>query len=368
MTFDELISQFARFVRRINNVDVTQMCGLAASATSTKIKTTIDIIYFLYNAQYALDATDPITVTACAQQAVGKFCYYLVSVNASGTVTTTKGTNDTYALPATPADNVAIGAFKIVTDATHTFTAGTTAFDATGITASFFSIDCGVAAMLLNQEMTEVETGVQVQINDRILTFSNFEHMRVNTTVAIEEDDYEFDNPFTNYKELISCMLINSDGRTYPPLKVVDRPSAMRLYPNLTDDVGRPRMISSIPVTEATLTPDISPTFKFLLRPTSDDDYTADLDAYQYSPLLDGVIYTQNWWTLYQPDILLYGALMRASAFFKDDSRVPLWDSIHKRKLTALVMAEKSKQFAGSDYVVENPYIQVDADVDDYGD
>jgi len=367
MLINDLVSDFARHVRKFNNVDVTQMCGLAASATSTKMKTTRAIVYFLYNAQYSLAATDPITTTACAQQVVSKTCFYLVSVNSAGSVTTTKGTDNEYALPDTPAGTIAIGAFKIVTDATHTFTAGTTAFDATGITTTFYDIDCGVAVKFINQTIEEIEHGVQVKINDRVLTFSNFEHMKVRVTVDIEDDDYEVDNPFTNYKELTECYLINSDGYTYPPLKIMSREQAMRRYPNLTDDKGRPTIIAYVPDAETSLDPDVTPTLTFLLRRTCDDDYTLDMEAYQYTPYLDGVVYTENWWTIHQPTLILYGALIRAGAFFKEDSRIATWDSLYMRKLTALVMSEKSKQFAGSDYVVENPYETVTSEIDDYG-
>jgi len=72
-------------------------------------------------------------------QAVGTTCFYLVSVNASGVENVTKGKDDeTTNLPGLPDTECLIGIIKIVTDATHTFTVGTTSFGAAGITDTFY--------------------------------------------------------------------------------------------------------------------------------------------------------------------------------------------------------------------------------------
>src|SRR5665647_260833 len=114
MSLNSLISQFSRYAHRLNDVDVAQICGLAEGTTVHTLKTTIQIYYNVYNLSGLIyPITDNIAMTACAQQAVSTFCYYLVSVDANQVVTVTKGTDNTYSLPATPSGTVAMGAFLI---------------------------------------------------------------------------------------------------------------------------------------------------------------------------------------------------------------------------------------------------------------
>jgi hypothetical protein len=52
-----------------------------------------------------------------------------------------------------------------------------------------------------------------------------------------------------------------------------------------------------------------------------------DILAYQYSPPLDGVIYSSNWWTANAPDVLIFGACVEAAPYLKNDERIPTWKS-----------------------------------------
>lgn len=108
---------------------------------------------------YAIDGlgyhkadTDNIAVTAHAQQAVSTKCLYLVQIDSAGTVSTVKGdevltadlTNGTKVLhwPRPAADRCPIGAYKVETDGSTTFTNGTTDLGAAGITDTFYNF-CG---------------------------------------------------------------------------------------------------------------------------------------------------------------------------------------------------------------------------------
>lgn len=98
--------------------------------------------------------TDNISVTAHTQQAVSTKCLYLVSINSSGTVSTTKGdevltadlTAGTKVLhwPKPVVDKCPIGAYKIETDASTTFTNATTDIGAAGITSTFYNFVGGM--------------------------------------------------------------------------------------------------------------------------------------------------------------------------------------------------------------------------------
>lgn len=132
----------------------TNSAGLAEGTNDHTIKTvaadgTTYTNYMINGYLYAKADTDNIAVTACAQQAVSTSCLYLVSINSSGTVTTTKGdevatadlTAGTAVLnwPAVPANTCPLGGFKIATDASTTFTAGTTDHGAAGITDTYYN-------------------------------------------------------------------------------------------------------------------------------------------------------------------------------------------------------------------------------------
>ena len=96
-------------------------------------------------------ANSSIALTACAQQAAGTVCKYLISMDSSGNVYTTKGievsstvltagTQGIAYLPALPANTMPIGYMNVTTDSITTFTAGTTLLNAAGLIISFVNI------------------------------------------------------------------------------------------------------------------------------------------------------------------------------------------------------------------------------------
>lgn len=115
--------------------------GLTIGGTSTKIKIAVALKYCVNGLMYSKAITDNITITTGAEQAISTFCKYLVSINAAGTVVTTKGEDAATAalalLPDLPADSAPVGYFQVATNGATTFTAGTTALDAAGITDTY---------------------------------------------------------------------------------------------------------------------------------------------------------------------------------------------------------------------------------------
>lgn len=89
-----------------------------------------------------------VAITAAAVQAVSTSCLYLVCLDSSGTLSTVKGTavatsavtaGDTMLKwPEPTADTCPIGGFRIDTNASTTFTAGTTELSAAGITDTYY--------------------------------------------------------------------------------------------------------------------------------------------------------------------------------------------------------------------------------------
>lgn len=62
------------------------------------------------------------------------------------------------------------------------------------------------------------------------------------------------------------------------------------------------------------------------VAPSPDADYAYTLKYYQSIPLLSGGNIT-NWFTANAPELILFGALLEASVYLKDDQRTEMWRS-----------------------------------------
>lgn len=133
----------------INNEDLRNFvgnqsfgnAGLAEGTNAGTIKTVNDVHYRIGNQAYVKAATDNIAVTANSAQAALTTCLYLISVNAAGTITTTKGTDDSDVIPECPSGSVPLGVLKIALANAATFTAGTTDLGATDVTDTWAHIN-----------------------------------------------------------------------------------------------------------------------------------------------------------------------------------------------------------------------------------
>lgn len=73
----------------------------------------------------------------------------------------------------------------------------------------------------------------------------------------------------------------------------------------------------------------------WLYAPTPDADYPFEILYYELPPLLDNAVQT-NWLTEYAPQLLLYGTLLEATPFLKNDERIPVWQSMYDRSAAML--------------------------------
>ena len=64
----------------------------------------------------------------------------------------------------------------------------------------------------------------------------------------------------------------------------------------------------------------------WLVAPTPADDYTFEVLYYERIQPLDSSNQT-NWFTIYAPQALLYGTLLQAMPFLKNDERTPMWQA-----------------------------------------
>jgi hypothetical protein len=73
----------------------------------------------------------------------------------------------------------------------------------------------------------------------------------------------------------------------------------------------------------------------WLIAPTPDEDYPFEVLYYELPPLLDDVVQT-NWLTEYAPQLLLYGTLLEATPFLKNDERISVWQNMYDRAAAML--------------------------------
>lgn len=73
----------------------------------------------------------------------------------------------------------------------------------------------------------------------------------------------------------------------------------------------------------------------WLVAPTPDQAYPFEVLYYELPPLLDDTIQT-NWLTEYAPQLLLYGALLEATPFLKNDERIGTWQQYYDRAAAML--------------------------------
>lgn len=73
----------------------------------------------------------------------------------------------------------------------------------------------------------------------------------------------------------------------------------------------------------------------WLVVPTPDAAYPVEIIYYQLPPLLDEEHQT-NWLTDNAPEVLLYGTLLEAAPFLKNDERIPVWQNMYDRAAAML--------------------------------
>lgn len=91
----------------------------------------------------------------------------------------------------------------------------------------------------------------------------------------------------------------------------------------------------------------------WLIGPTPDDDYVFEVLYYERTQPLDSSNQT-NWFTQYAPQALLYGSLLQAMPFLKNDERIPMWQAQYSTVMNVLRAEDKLR-------VADRQAIAVDA-------
>ena len=77
-----------------------------------------------------------------------------------------------------------------------------------------------------------------------------------------------------------------------------------------------------------------------MVAPTPDTDYTFEVLYYERIQPLDSSNQT-NWFTIYAPQALLYGSLLQAMPFLKNDERMPMWQQNYDLIMQTLMAEDK---------------------------
>ncbi len=80
----------------------------------------------------------------------------------------------------------------------------------------------------------------------------------------------------------------------------------------------------------------------WVFAPTPAAGFVLECIYHEMPALLDAENQT-NWLTEYAPNLLLYGALLEAAPFLKDDERIPVWQNSYSQAAQALGAEDTSK-------------------------
>ena len=78
----------------------------------------------------------------------------------------------------------------------------------------------------------------------------------------------------------------------------------------------------------------------WLVGPTPNAAYVFEVLYYERAQPLDSSNQT-NWFTTYAPQALLYGSLLQAMPFLKNDDRIPMWQAQYKQIIDVLKAEDK---------------------------
>lgn len=80
----------------------------------------------------------------------------------------------------------------------------------------------------------------------------------------------------------------------------------------------------------------------WLIAPTPDQEYPFEVLYYALPALLDETNQS-NWLTEFAPELILYGTLLEATPFLKNDERIGTWQTFYDRAASALSGEDLSK-------------------------
>lgn len=142
----------------------------------------------------------------------------------------------------------------------------------------------------------------------------DFKFMEALSYGSLIEGDYHIDLPALYKKTDFLHLVI--DGVVYK-LSRKSEDYCMSCYPSLTNDIGSPKLFY---INENSR--------KIVIRPTLDGSYDYKFKYYAFSPVLSDTNLT-NWWTASGYDVILFGSLLLAEPYLRNDARLATWRDLY---------------------------------------
>lgn len=127
-------------------------------------------------------------------------------------------------------------------------------------------------------------------------------------------------------------------------LTVLDQPNPKRLQYitlNQYDEYKRSYTAAGVPLYYTLVGNQVQ------LLPVPGDSYTVEMVYYAKIPALS-TTNTTNWLLTKHPDVYLYGALIQAAPYLKDDERVGTWANLYERSVGDTAVADERASYAGA--------------------
>ena len=140
-------------------------------------------------------------------------------------------------------------------------------------------------------------------------------------TAAIDTQYFAFPTDWLQAKQFI----LNTNPITY--LEYVTNFQGEELRATTVIAVGKPQYYSFVGS-------------QIEVIPTPDTSYTGELTYYGKIPALSDSN-TSNWLLAYAPDLYLYGALLEASPYLKDDERLAVWGNLYISSIGDIEIADQ---------------------------
>ena len=85
------------------------------------------------------------------------------------------------------------------------------------------------------------------------------------------------------------------------------------------------------------------------LAPAPDGSYTAEMDYYKKFDIATDLT---NWLLTNAPSVYLYGALLNAEPFLKNDKRIGVWEARFEKALADVEKADKRERWSGNSLTI----------------
>ena len=180
------------------------------------------------------------------------------------------------------------------------------------------------------------DTDLTTYIPDFITLAEAEMNRRIQTRRRVAREDFTIDSEFedvpSDFSSVVAFRLSSTDPDSR--LKYVSPDTAAEMIGSTyADATGQPKYYTIV-----------GGSFQFIPAPAG--TYTGKLTYREKIPALT-ISNTSNWVLTDHPDVYLYGSLIHAAPFLKNDDRVAVWGALHERALQSLAVHDSASNFGG---------------------